>query len=488
MGMSASQARYIALTARMADTEYEAQQVNQQRLTLSNKMNEVYESLVNMEVPTPPSKQDFITYSYSGQAKVGGQKYKIGVGKNGAFEYFKVETGKTLKYSGNFTKGQTVTEKFAPAVAQDITPAGKTRTKTYAYDANDATKTNAYKGYIMENLKAFVEKNNLKDKFAEGYSLDENGQLSPVVDLDKLSLKLETDGSLTLMFDNEKQVLSGIPSSTDVEEQVAEPYYTEAQLTNLQDNYYVVEGSTARKLEAGKDFDAETGKLLVSTDKLVKKSEAGTLTYSIEGLENTYNGYTPMNITEAQEKFNKDGNNEDLNSLLLALEHSDPEHISDDTYSVLYNDASNTFYLCKTYDLSNEGDVDKTVSALKVDPKGEYYVKTDDIDAKSMVYDVNGNPSSVIVNGEEIVLSVAKDVDETEFQIATAKYENEKIDYDKEQNRLNKMTSIYQRQDKQLELKLTRLDTERNSLNTELEAVKKVIQDAIDKGFKTFSG
>ena len=41
---------------------------------------------------------------------------------------------------------------------------------------------------------------------------------------------------------------------------------------------------------------------------------------------------------------------------------------------------------------------------------------------------------------------------------------------------------------KNLELKLTRLDNERNALNTELEAVKKVIDDAIEKGFKTFSG
>ena len=68
------------------------------------------------------------------------------------------------------------------------------------------------------------------------------------------------------------------------------------------------------------------------------------------------------------------------------------------------------------------------------------------------------------------------------------KYNIEKAMYDQEQNELNKKTSIYQRQDKQLELKLTRLDSERNALNTELEAVKKVIQDAIDKGFKTFSG
>ena len=45
-----------------------------------------------------------------------------------------------------------------------------------------------------------------------------------------------------------------------------------------------------------------------------------------------------------------------------------------------------------------------------------------------------------------------------------------------------------QLEDKKLDLKLKRLDTERNALNTEIDAVKKVIQDATDHGFKTFSG
>ena len=60
--------------------------------------------------------------------------------------------------------------------------------------------------------------------------------------------------------------------------------------------------------------------------------------------------------------------------------------------------------------------------------------------------------------------------------------------YDKKQEEINKQTEIIQQEDKNLELKLTRLDNERNAVNTEIEAVKKVIQDNIDKSYKTFSG
>ena len=41
MGLSASQARYLQLTARKNDNEYEAQQINQQRMEISQKLQEI---------------------------------------------------------------------------------------------------------------------------------------------------------------------------------------------------------------------------------------------------------------------------------------------------------------------------------------------------------------------------------------------------------------------------------------------------------------
>ena len=65
MGMSASQARFLSLTARKTNVEYEGQQINQQRTTLSNESSSYYSRLTNMDVPTPPSSADYTKISYS---------------------------------------------------------------------------------------------------------------------------------------------------------------------------------------------------------------------------------------------------------------------------------------------------------------------------------------------------------------------------------------------------------------------------------------
>ena len=65
MGMSASQARFLSLTARKNNVEFEGQQINQQRTTLSNESASYYSELCNMAVPTPPSIDDYTKVSYT---------------------------------------------------------------------------------------------------------------------------------------------------------------------------------------------------------------------------------------------------------------------------------------------------------------------------------------------------------------------------------------------------------------------------------------
>lgn len=59
MGMAASQARFLTLTARKSNTEYQGQQVNQQRTALANESANIYNKLANMDVPTAPSKTSY---------------------------------------------------------------------------------------------------------------------------------------------------------------------------------------------------------------------------------------------------------------------------------------------------------------------------------------------------------------------------------------------------------------------------------------------
>lgn len=65
MGMAASQARFLGLTARKTNTEYEGQQVNQQRTMLANKSANYYNDLLGMTVPTPPSVDEYTKTVYS---------------------------------------------------------------------------------------------------------------------------------------------------------------------------------------------------------------------------------------------------------------------------------------------------------------------------------------------------------------------------------------------------------------------------------------
>ena len=65
MGMAASQARFLGLTARKTNVEYEGQQINQQRTTLANQTANYYGQLLGMAVPTPPSVADYTQTVYS---------------------------------------------------------------------------------------------------------------------------------------------------------------------------------------------------------------------------------------------------------------------------------------------------------------------------------------------------------------------------------------------------------------------------------------
>ena len=65
MGMAASQARYLALSARKSNVEYEGQQINQARTALANESSQLWNELYSMEVPTAPSTTDYTTTQYS---------------------------------------------------------------------------------------------------------------------------------------------------------------------------------------------------------------------------------------------------------------------------------------------------------------------------------------------------------------------------------------------------------------------------------------
>ena len=65
MGLAASQARFLGITARKSNIEYEGQQVNQQRTALAEEVNSLYNKLLSLEVPVAPNTTDFYESNYS---------------------------------------------------------------------------------------------------------------------------------------------------------------------------------------------------------------------------------------------------------------------------------------------------------------------------------------------------------------------------------------------------------------------------------------
>ncbi len=67
MGMAASQARFLQLTARRSNIEYQGQQINQERLALANSSAGLFEKMLTLVPPTPPSSQSdkYYTQGYN---------------------------------------------------------------------------------------------------------------------------------------------------------------------------------------------------------------------------------------------------------------------------------------------------------------------------------------------------------------------------------------------------------------------------------------
>ena len=65
MGLAASQARYLSLTARKTNVEYEGQQINQERTSLANQSAGLYNQMLSLDVPTPPAASDYTKTYYT---------------------------------------------------------------------------------------------------------------------------------------------------------------------------------------------------------------------------------------------------------------------------------------------------------------------------------------------------------------------------------------------------------------------------------------
>lgn len=103
MGMSASQARFLGLTARKSNVEFQGQQVNQQRTSLANESAGLFNQMLALQVPTPPSATDFYSMAYTFPGEASNEECRIlswGTSSDPSMGAYNVEVKKTINDVG----------------------------------------------------------------------------------------------------------------------------------------------------------------------------------------------------------------------------------------------------------------------------------------------------------------------------------------------------------------------------------------------------
>ena len=529
MGMAASQARYLALNARMNDIEYQGQQINQQRTTLSSQVNALYNSLLEMDVPTPPSTSDYTKIQYTGSLNASSFTIKNITPTSDGLYSVKLD----YKESGNIVNKSYKTAKVVSTPASyKVSSAADNKEIKEIFNNPDT---------VEQKIGTFVTDENALD------NLGDNKQVLLCVTKEDASSILSSYPTYIAYTEiGSSQILSPVTNISSVDE--ATSVYILCTAGDVQENgtlysyahdsgdsndyannvFEYSETTSPSPKEALSDSDKaellgmnllitdDNGKsvrLLTASDLNVSGSanlqtllrklqvqdkngqeipnaNAGKTDYSIQDAEgNTIASLYTLTAAVDAGLITEDGYKEAMNSLRHSFSDLTDSEILQKF--LVYIDKEGVPTFIKRDDLGKITDKNSTYVNYYQMGAG-IYSTTKDYEGCKLEFDNQGRVTTIFIKDGDQTYSVkleAETVTDSEaYEDAYNDYEYQKYLYDKKQQEINAKTSIIQSEDKNLELKLTRLDNERNAVNTELEAVKKVIDDDIDKSFKTFSG
>ena len=484
MGMAASQARYLQLAARKTNIEYQGQQINQERTVLSQQTTALYNSLLQLQVPTPPSTQDYTKVQYTGAD--GASNFTIGTIKPKGNAYIvEIQTSATGDYlSKNNSKSvvENVNNIYPEIPVKQLNTAsigsGQLETTSQTYNNNEL---------IMSPASGTAG-------YPEGYyTVDSNNNFHKATG--------EYDSSVTYYTLSKATQQNPITTTTN-------DYLFQYNPQDPNITYYVSTGDGGVRMSTAADFiiDANGNKFL-NPDLEYYTQDPTSNTYMQNKSGTQRSGY----LIEGQIAYDfKDVSDNDLfldrindNSWSRYLEAIKNKFGSSDQ-----SIDANSFYV---YFKTSSSGVEEPFFALKTDVESmdnrtetfSYiangsYTKSEQVEDCNLNFDASGRIVSIDVptrddNGtitgyNTIELTASKITDTAAYEDAYNEYEYANYKYDKAIEEINAKTEIIHQQDRNLELKLTRLDNERKAVDTELDAVKKVIQDNIDKSFKTFNG
>ncbi len=432
MGMAASQARFLSLTARKSNVEWEGQQVNQQRTALANESANLYNKLTSIPVPTPPTTSDYYTTVYTfttseldETAQSGSTEYTLnniyttpdGTYANLSYTAYEWQTALSRTYSGD--------------VNSTVDPTtGKTG---YSVSLADGSVHDAVKyHYVPSNTNVTFE---LQDNHVQlgnvDFSLDDTGKTISGTDALGNPYSYEviknSDGTYTMTVAVEQQ-------------EEGESYTTSVGGVD----YNVI-------------YDEETGTYSVEIAGANESDITGKYVND-DGKANAAVGYFDDGFLEADGLQNQP---------VLAYT------IGNQTYFV----SASEF---KKGDFASSSFVQSVGHEQRVDYPCTYTTAATGRYQTITVTDDYGMSHTFTLNVQSVE-------DEEAYAQAMLDYEYSQAKYEKQIADINAKTEKIQQEDRTLELRLKQLDTEQNAISTEMDAVKKVIEDNIEATFKTFA-
>jgi len=387
MGLAASQARLLALTARIHDVEYQAQQIQNAKLQLALTEDSVYQKYMDaLDAET-------LTYNVNGKP--------IKATFNNLFGKGSIENGLNKNYILRTNDDKVV-------VPDEIFEAWE--------EFGGDTNAYAFAMYLAGNVN-FDDVNNAEENYLE-VNKDNDAISSYYKERDESRSSLES-----YLQSNFKVKLSDIGNYPhicweDVVQQGGGISADDAELKELVEDYIAKDTALMQNIYCnGAQRDA--------------------IFHSIKGVHD-----------------NETINNDEFQYYLRYAK------IMEDVGP--YGIVSESDY--EGYSLNDSDNLDDMLKSGKLC----FDIVSIDKATGKVVYD----PTST--NTDNNVSSTQKSsVDSNEVKKAEAEYENE-------MRKIN-------RKDKQYDLDLNKLETERTALTTEYDSVKKVIQDNIDRTFKIFS-
>lgn len=449
MGMAASQARYLALTARKTNTEYEGQQINQARTALANQSANLFNQLLGLEVPTAPKTTDYTELQYS---------YSDGTNDSVIDSWQQLSTADP----------------------------------NYNYIVNHYYYANVYTGYqkLLSNPEVQTKGEVAEQKWSELAKAQGYG------DNPSISVSYNSDGSAKIIINGE-----------EISDPVYLPINTVERDTNL-DNAIKDLSDARRKAQIDGGLNSELNEDLLygyqdanGTWHFIIQDDPEPIDYSTQ--------YKPSfvgncELTELSLPLDKEVEAElsqvikdctDTN-LSQYLRFTPEDGLIYDGKGIYSFEMNGKTYFTSEADLYNSMQTyDEFGKPIEAQEKLAYYganyiqKKIEETNHALLETDGSGRFTSVKFDDDSVVYTLNTETvtDQDAYDDAMNEYNYKVRQYEKTIADINAKTSIIQKEDRTLELRLKQLDTEQNALKTEMDAVKKVISDNVESTFKTFS-